>query len=293
MLNEVITDANLTRAYDWLCHARRDTHYNNDVWHLRCHWSKIKPIIQANLRARAYYFSPGKHYQINGLSLGVWNAQDALVQKALSLVLTKHLAPLLSKDCYHLAGRGGPKACVMQIKNAIADYNFVCRSDVNSYYATIDHSVLMRRLQVYINDDIVLALLARMLARVDDVNAELYHVSVGISKGNPLSPLLGAVYLDTMDRELAHYCQPRTLRYFRFMDDWLILCYTKYQLRDIVKIMNTNLDLVKQTKHPFKTYIGRLTDHGIDFLGYRIGAKDAEGLEIAWQNWGNYQAKLI
>jgi RNA-directed DNA polymerase len=43
------------------------------------------------------------------------------------------------------------------------------------------------------------------------------------------------------------------------------------QLRTAVRKMNRVLDTLKMTKHPFKTYIGRLRTTGFDFLGYRIG----------------------
>jgi len=119
-----------------------------------------------------------------------------------------------------------------------------------------------------------------------------HHVTVGISQDNPLSPLLGAVYLDGMDQAMEAYCKSRGLRYYRYMDDWLILCKTHHQLRDIVRIMNTHLNQVQQTKHPFKTFIGRIKDTGLDFLGYRIGDRAIKGLAVAWQTWEHHQARL-
>ena len=87
------------------------------MWHLRFHWQDLKTQIQAKLLNGTYQFSPCKSYKINDKCIGVWNAQDALVLKAIAIVITKHLSPKLSKNCYHLAGRGGTKACVMKIKN--------------------------------------------------------------------------------------------------------------------------------------------------------------------------------
>ncbi|MFM2478180.1 hypothetical protein [Celerinatantimonas sp. MCCC 1A17872] len=36
------------------------------------------------------------------------------------------------------------------------------------------------------------------------------------------------------------------------------------------RLMNRSLGEVKQTKHPFKTYIRRINETGFDFLGYRL-----------------------
>lgn len=131
-----------------------------------------------------------------------------------------------------------------------------------------------------------------MLSRLDNVNGEFYSAVIGISKGNPLSPLLGAVYLNVMDQQLGAYCRQRGLQYYRYMDDWLILCETKNQLRTVVKLMNQILEEVKQTKYPYKTFIGRIKETGFDFLGYRVANKTINGLAIAWKTWANHQAKL-
>ena len=80
------------------------------------------------------------------------------------------------------------------------------------------------------------------------------------------------------------------------MDDWLILCKTRNQLRTTVKLMNQCLTLAKQTKHPFKTYIGRIKDDGFDFLGYRVIKQSANNqktkLTLAWKSLSNHLTKL-
>ena len=288
----IASDAILHQAYNWLCDARLNSHHNSDVWHLRFHWHSIKTQIQTELLNGTYRFSPCKSYRINSEYIGVWNAQDALVLKAISIVLTTHLSTKLSKDCYHLAGHGGTKACVMKIKNVVHDYNYVCRSDVNSYYASINHKILLKQLTTLIADTKVLLLIQRMLERLDDVNGELFSAHIGITKGNPLSPLLGAIYLKVMDDRIGAYCQRYELKYYRYMDDWLILCKTRNQLRTVVRLMYQILEEVKQTIHPFKTYIGRIKDEGFDFLGYRIASKIINGLSIAWKTWANHRVKL-
>ncbi|MBJ7540071.1 hypothetical protein [Marinomonas transparens] len=56
--------------------------------------------------------------------------------------------------------------------------------------------------------------------------------------------------------------------------------------------MNQCLDAVKQTKHPFKTYIGKIKDSGFDFLGYRITAQIKEKVTLAWKTIANHIDKL-
>ena len=51
----------------------------------------------------------------------------------MAVVLTKYLAPTLSKRCTHLAGNGGAKAVVRQVLGELPDNQFVFRTDVPSY----------------------------------------------------------------------------------------------------------------------------------------------------------------
>ncbi|MCZ6804876.1 MAG: reverse transcriptase domain-containing protein [Proteobacteria bacterium] len=231
------------------CKRREHCHYNDDVWPLRFHWPTEKALIQEQLLQGDYYFSPCRSVPTPAGWIGRWNGRDALVLKAMSLVLGEHLQGKISADCYHLAGHGGAKACVQAVVDQVEQYHYVCRSDVNSYYASIDHDILRKQLADLVDDASVLSLVDRMLARLDDVDAELFAVERGITKGNPLSPILGAVYLMGLDEVVGGYCQNHGLFYARFMDDWIILCRRR-QLRTVVRLMNQVLDKVKMTKHP-------------------------------------------
>ena len=87
----------------------------------------------------------------------------------------------------------------------------------------------------------------------------------GISLGCPLSPVLGAFFLKTVDDALTD----SGLFYVRFMDDIIVLAPTRWKLRRVVKTLNRELDALQLEKHPGKTFIGRI-EKGFDFLGYRF-----------------------
>lgn len=290
-MTQLVSDEVIDLAFHWLCRQRAHQHFNSDVWHLRYHWRTTKSDIISLLLSGDYHFSPCRSWTVNDQTIGIWSAQDALVLKALSIVLTQELRPQLSDDCYHLKGKGS-KLCVREAFQATRDFRYVCRSDVDSYYATIDHRTLLRQLKEWVKEAAIITLFERLLARLDDVNGVLYHVDVGINKGSPLSPLLGAVYLYHMDKVVGDYCRQRDLKYYRFMDDWLVLCHTRYQLREVVRLMSRCLNDVKQTKHPYKTYIGRIKEIGFDFLGYRITPSAKGSLQLAWKTLANHVGKL-
>ena len=57
--------------------------------------------------------------------------------------------------------------------------------------------------------------------------------------------------------------------YARYMDDWVVLCKTRHQLRNVIKLTYQVLDKLKLKIHPDKTYIGKI-ENGFDFLGYHF-----------------------
>ncbi|NEO82046.1 reverse transcriptase domain-containing protein [Moorena sp. SIO4G3] len=98
-------------------------------------------------------------------------------------------------------------------------------------------------------------------------------ISKGISKGCPLSPLIGALFLKPLDDRMARL----GCFYVRYMDDWVILAPTRWKLRKAIKATNAVMNELKVLKHPEKTFIGRIAS-GFDFLGYWFSSS---GLRIA------------
>lgn len=64
----------------------------------------------------------------------------------------------------------------------------------------------------------------------------------GLCRGCPLSPLLGALYLQPLDERL----------------EGLVLAPTRWKLRKAIKLVNRSLAGLKLEKHPAKTFIGRI-----------------------------------
>lgn len=115
LIERVTSDEVIERALEWLCERRQHYHYNNDVWQLRRWWAEKKPQIVAQLLAGNYRFREQRRVMAQGEVKEIWAAQDALVLKALAIVLHEVLQPHLSPRCFHLAGTGGLKAAVREV----------------------------------------------------------------------------------------------------------------------------------------------------------------------------------
>ncbi len=136
-----------------------------------------------------------------------------------------------------------------RICSRLPENQFVFRSDVKSYYASIDHAVLLALVRDRIDDRSVLNLVGQYLYRTVDENCLYTTVTMGISLGCRLSPVMAAIYLEGLDRRM----EATGLTYARFMDDWVILAPTRWALRRAVVIVNETLRELRVEQHPDKT----------------------------------------
>ena len=276
LLEQIASDEVLDEAYAWLCDRREHYSHHDDVWDVRFHWPEIKPVLQAALLGGEYRFSPLRRIHRAEDDLEIWSALDSLVLKAIAIVLTQRLAPKLSDRCSHLAGNGGAKAAVRYVLEKLPANQFVFRTDVKSYYASIDHDVLYSQLAGLIDDPRLLDLLRQYLRRTVYDDGLYEAVTQGISLGCPLSPLMGAVFLDMLDRRM----ETTGLAYVRFMDDWVMLAPTRWKLRAAIRVVNQALAELKVQKHPDKTFVGWIAA-GFEFLGFRYNSAGLAGVAKA------------
>ena len=129
----------------------------------------------------------------------------------------------ISSACTHVKGHGGLKSAVRRVYGQLPSYRFVLRTDVRCYYESIDHFLLMEQLAEHVKDRLILNLLWQYLNRLVESDGLYREVQRGISRGCPLSPLIGAFYLSSLDAQF----QQAGLFYVRYMDDILILAPTR------------------------------------------------------------------
>ena len=295
----------LDLADKWLCQQRKDAHHNHDVWDLRWHWNEVRPDLLQQLAEGTYRLSPTRMVRIEGDCFEVWSSRDSLVLKAVSIVLSRQWHTVLSQRCFHLAGRGGAKAALRQVMDqvhqacahSVAQQNthseaplpsqppkFIFKSDVKSYYASINHDILVKQLRDLIDDPFLLDLVCQYVRRTVVKDGIYRNVQQGIPLGCSLSPLMGAVYLKPLDEAM----EKTGLFYARFMDDWVVLAPTRLKLRKVARIINQVLNQLKVWQHPEKTFVGRVAK-GFDFLGYHLAPN---GLSMANKTRQNFVSRV-
>jgi RNA-directed DNA polymerase len=283
MLNELTNEALIDNSFSWLCKQRKHFPANSDVWDLRFHWHTLKPQLINDLLTNRFTFRPlQKISKQSGEVIHLWTSVDCLVLKMLATLLAKYLPASLL--CTHLKGHGGAKQTVTAIQAQLSTNTFVFRTDVKSYYESINHELLLSKLAAYVKDKVVMNLLGQYLKRSVECGGLFTDITQGISSGCPLSPLMSSFYLYKLDKEM----ESKSVFYRRYMDDIIVLSPTRWKLRKAIRTVNQHFAKLTLHQHPDKTTIGRIK-HGFDFLGYQFGK---EKLTVSKRTLENHIRRL-
>jgi retron-type reverse transcriptase len=165
------------------------------------------------------------------------------------------------------AGRG--RHAAFQEFLAVRDrYPYVFKTDVRSYYASIDQQRLLARLSRYVPRS-VLNLIKDIINPVIHVNGTWHQSGKGIPVGCGLSPILAEFYLADLDASFTSNARQDTYHYQRYADDILLLARTNHALKRGIKKIRRILSQHGLGTRYKKTFVGRL-NQVVAFLGYRV-----------------------
>ena len=193
----------------------------------------------------------------------LWSHRSSAVLLSLKRRLSQHLSPMICRCCHHWQHHGGVKAAVRQVYQQLIKAQYVARFDIQQYYQSMDHRVLLTQLKsMGVNE--------RDYQTIQDYLRlpDRFNTGIGMVAGGSLSPLLAAVYLHPLDQLMTKLKkQKKILGYTRYMDDYVILCKTRWQLKKAIAKMQVVLKILRCRVHPNKRFIGN-TKRRFNFLGY-------------------------
>jgi len=197
--------------------------------------------------------------------LGIPAVRDRVVQAAVVNVIEPIFERDFAEHSYGFRPGRGCKDALRRVVELLKDgHVYVVDADLKSYFDTIPHEALMRRLEEKIADGTLLALIRSFLeAKILDEMTE-WTPEAGAPQGAVLSPLLSNIYLNPLDQQMAE----NGYEMVRYADDFVILCRTAEDAQRALEAVRTWTTEHGLTLHPTKTKIVDARGEGFAFLGY-------------------------
>ena len=231
-----------------------------------------KTELIASLREGKYKPAPVKRVEIpkpNGgvRKLGIPTVVDRMVQQAVAQILTPIFERVFSDNSFGFRPHRGAHDTIEKVVDLYNQgYRRVVDLDLKAYFDNVNHDLMIKYLQQYIDDPWTLRLIRKFLTSGVLDHGLFAKSEKGTPQGGPLSPLLANIYLNELDKELTR----RGHHFVRYADDCNI--YVKSQragervMRSITQFLEKRL---KVKVNPDKTKVG--SPLRLKFLGFSLG----------------------
>ena len=209
--------------------------------------------------------------------LGVPTISDRIAQTVVKSVLEPLVEPRFHPDSYgYRPGRSAHEA-VRRARERCWSFNWVLDLDVQSFFDTLDHALVMRAVKQYTDCRWVLLYIERWLkASVQLQDGTLEHRTSGTPQGGVISPLLANIFLHLAFDQWMQDTHSE-VPFERYADDVIVHCRSQAQAKLLLESITARLARCRLRVHPQKTRIAyckdsnRLENHSVesfDFLGF-------------------------
>jgi len=201
--------------------------------------------------------------------LGIPVIRDRIVQTALRSVIEPIFEADFAACSYGFRPKRSTKDALRRVQGLLDEGGrWVVDVDIQRYFDTIPHTLLMAEIEKKIADRRVLGLIERYLKQDVLLTTKSYAaIEEGTPQGAVISPLLANIYLHRVDvaMEQAGY------GYVRYADDCVIVCRSREEAESVLHLIGEQIAGLKLTLHPEKTKLIDVTaPGGFDFLGYHF-----------------------
>jgi len=200
--------------------------------------------------------------------LGIPTIRDRVVQQALLNRLTKIFEPKFLDCSFGFRANRSTHQAIEKVEEYLKDgCEWVVEVDIEKYFDTINHDLLMELVNQEIADGRVLRLIRSFLEAGVMEEIRFTNLLAGTPQGGVISPLLANIYLHPFDEAMSK----EGFRVIRYADDIVVMCRTRKEaegaLKRIKEILEGKLKLrlnLSKTKIVHKS-------RSFDFLGFTLG----------------------
>ena len=221
--------------------------------------------------------------------LGIPTVIDRLIQQSINQVLSPIFDREFSNSSYGFRPRRSAHMALKQSQKHINEgYKYVVDIDLEKFFDTVNHDILMHLIAKKIEDKRVLKLIRKYLNSGIMLEGAVVKSEEGAVQGGPLSPLLSNILLDELDKEL----ETRGHRFCRYADDCNIYVKSKRAgervLKSITIFLERKLKLKVNTE---KSAVSSPTKR--KFLGYSFYySKDGIKLRVHDKSYKRLKEKI-
>ena len=189
---------------------------------------------------------------------------DRVIQQAISQILNPIYERQFSDNSF---GFRPHRSCHKALRRAqeyvTQGYKYCVCLDLERFFDTVNHAMLIRVLSRTIRDGRVISLIHKYLTAGVMVSRSYEESVEGVPQGGPLSPLLANIMLNELDNELTR----RGHKFVRYADDCMILVRSKRAAERVRETISTfiesRLHLKVNREKTEVAYVG-----GVKYLGY-------------------------
>jgi len=251
--------------------------------------------LQAELIEQRYHPQPYKYFTIREPKeriISVAAFRDRVVHHALVNIIDPYFEAIFIKDSYATRKDKGLHLAVSAAQKYACRYKWYMKLDIEKYFASVNHAILLNLINRKINDPTVMSL-CRIILSNQTVSMGMEE-NKGLPVGNLTSQFFANIYLNQLDHFVKQdiglraadfqigcgksefatptHATPR-FGYVRYMDDFILFSNDpvelKHALKQIEQFVQQQLDLRIK---PQSVQLNRVS-HGIPYLGYRIFPK--------------------
>lgn len=200
--------------------------------------------------------------------LGIPTVKDRVLQQATKNVI-ETIFEMKFLDCsYGYRPKRSAHQAVEQIRSYIQQgYWWIIDADVERFFDSVDHTLMMSSVTEEISDGKVLGLIESWLTAGVMNQGELEETNIGTPQGGVISPLLANIYLHELDKQVTTLDGVQLVRY---ADDMVILCKTKKEAERTLKQVEEILTGLKLRLSKDKTKIVNVNKESFGFLGFKF-----------------------
>lgn len=200
--------------------------------------------------------------------LGIPTVKDRVLQQATKNVIETIFEMKFLCCSYGYRPDKSAHQAVEQIRKYIRQgYTWVIDADVERFFDSVDHTLMMSFVAEEISDGKVLGLIESWLTAGVMNKGEIKETMKGTPQGGVISPLLANIYLHELDKQVTKLDGVRLVRY---ADDMVILCKTQEEAEGTLKQVEEILAGLKLRLNKEKTKIVNVNKESFGFLGFKF-----------------------